>query len=65
MGLASKYDRYADFSVTPTRINGQPGFIVTEPDGSIHTLAIDVRDGFIASIYIVRNPDKLKHLARQ
>ncbi len=63
MGLASKYDHYAGYEVAPTRINGQPGFIVTEPDGSIHTIAIDVRDGVVASIYIVRNPDKLKHIA--
>ncbi|AGA27654.1 sigma-70 family RNA polymerase sigma factor [Singulisphaera acidiphila] len=64
VGLASKYNRYAQYGATPTRINGQPGFIVTEPDGSIHTMAVDLRDGLITSIYVVRNPDKLKHLAR-
>ncbi|WP_406701232.1 sigma-70 family RNA polymerase sigma factor [Singulisphaera sp. Ch08] len=64
VGLAAKYRQYEQYTVTPTRINGQPGFIITEPDGCIHTLAIDLRDGFVASIYIVRNPDKLKHLTR-
>jgi hypothetical protein len=29
----------------------------------LQTTALDVRDGRIAAIYIVRNPDKLRHLA--
>jgi RNA polymerase sigma-70 factor (ECF subfamily) len=28
----------------------------------LQTTALDVRDGCIAAIYIVRNPDKLRHL---
>jgi RNA polymerase sigma-70 factor (ECF subfamily) len=43
-------------------VNGLPGFITREPDGEFSTTALDIEDGKIAAIYIVRNPDKLKHL---
>jgi len=43
-------------------INGLPGFITLEGDGELQTTALDIEDGKIAAIYIVRNPDKLKHL---
>lgn len=43
-------------------INGLPGFISREADGEIQTTAIDIEDGKISAIYVVRNPDKLKHL---
>ena len=43
-------------------INGLPGFITREADGEIQTTALDMQDGKIAGIYVVRNPDKLKHL---
>ena len=62
VGIARKADPAASYRFTPTRINGQPGFVVEEPDGSIHTTSLDIRDGRVAAIYIVRNPDKLRHL---
>lgn len=43
-------------------INGLPGFITLEADGEFSTTALDIEDGKIAAIYVVRNPDKLKHL---
>lgn len=43
-------------------INGLPGFITLEADGELQTTALDIEDGRIAAIYVVRNPDKLKHL---
>lgn len=43
-------------------VNGLPGFITLEADGEIQTTALDVEDGKITAIYVVRNPDKLKHL---
>ena len=42
-------------------INGLPGFVTREADG-IQTTALDIRDGRISAIYVVRNPDKLRHL---
>ena len=42
------------------RINAAPGFITMEPDGLPQAVSIEARDGKIAAIYIVRNPDKLR-----
>jgi RNA polymerase sigma-70 factor (ECF subfamily) len=44
------------------RINGLPGFITMEPDGQVQTTALAIEDGRIAAIYVMRNPDKLRHL---
>ena len=43
-------------------VNGLPGFITLEADGELQTTAFDIEDGKIAAIYVVRNPDKLRHL---
>jgi len=44
------------------RINGLPGFITMEPDDQIQTTALAIENGRIAAIYVMRNPDKLRHL---
>lgn len=43
-------------------INGLPGFVTLEADGEFQTTALDIEDGKIAAVYVVRNPDKLRHL---
>lgn len=43
-------------------INGLPGFITQESDGEYSTTALNIENGKIAAIYVVRNPDKLRHL---
>ena len=43
-------------------INGLPGFVTVEGDRTLQTTAIEIVDGKIAVVYIVRNPDKLRHL---
>ena len=49
--------------VEPHEVNGQPGAIFRDRDGTIvNTLALDVLDGRIQTIRAVINPDKLKHL---
>jgi RNA polymerase sigma-70 factor (ECF subfamily) len=50
--------------VRPSQINGAPGFIIERPDGEVLTMAFDFRDGLIANIYVVINPDKLRHLRK-
>jgi len=42
-------------------IDGLPGYISVDR-GLVQTTALDIRNGKIAAIYIVRNPDKLQHL---
>ena len=43
-------------------INGLPGFITLEADGELQTSALEIEDEKVAAIYVVRNPNKLKHL---
>jgi RNA polymerase sigma-70 factor (ECF subfamily) len=43
-------------------VNGLPGFVTREADGELQTTALDIHKGRIVAIYVVRNPDKLRHL---
>ena len=52
-----------DFSVRFDTINGLPGLIVSGPGGLVQTTAVEIEDGVVKTIYVVRNPDKLRHLA--
>lgn len=47
-----------------TSINGLPGEVATFSDGSVQTMALEIVDGQIVALYVVRNPDKLAHLTR-
>jgi RNA polymerase sigma-70 factor, ECF subfamily len=60
--LAELFRRHGSTLVRAGYINGLPGFITRESDGELQTTALDIEDGKVAAIYIVRNPDKLKHL---
>lgn len=43
-------------------VNGLPGFVSIEQDGILQTTALQIEAGKIAAIYVIRNPDKLRHL---
>jgi RNA polymerase sigma-70 factor (ECF subfamily) len=43
-------------------INGLPGYLSLERGETLQATALDIRDGRVQAIYIVRNPDKLRHL---
>ncbi|MBN9507330.1 MAG: sigma-70 family RNA polymerase sigma factor [Altererythrobacter sp.] len=45
-------------------VNGLPGFVTREADGVLQTSALLIEDGRIKAIYVMRNPDKLRHLER-
>ncbi len=45
-------------------INGLPGTISFEQDRILRVLCFGIRDNRIQSLYIVTNPDKLRHLPR-
>ena len=45
-----------------TRVNNMPGIATIEADGVPQTMSLEIRDGRIAAIYVMRNPDKLKHV---
>jgi RNA polymerase sigma-70 factor (ECF subfamily) len=51
-----------DFTVRLATINGLPGVIVESPEGPVQTAAFEIEAGVIQALYVVRNPDKLRHL---
>jgi RNA polymerase sigma-70 factor, ECF subfamily len=53
----------ADFTMRFATVNGLPGVIVDAPEGPVQTVAIEIEGGMIQAMYVVRNPDKLRHLA--
>src|SRR5262245_35183488 len=52
-----------DFTLRFALINGLPGVIVNGPGGAVQTTAFEIEDDVIRALYVVRNPDKLRHLA--
>jgi RNA polymerase sigma-70 factor (ECF subfamily) len=60
--LAALFRKNASKLVRVGFVNGLPGFVTMEPDGELQTTALEIEGGMIAAIYVVRNPDKLKHL---
>jgi RNA polymerase sigma-70 factor (ECF subfamily) len=57
--FAEKRSRLVRYGV----INGLPGFVTIEQDDILQTTALQIEDGKITAIYVMRNPDKLRHLA--
>jgi RNA polymerase sigma-70 factor (ECF subfamily) len=53
-----------DFRPRFGTVNGLPAIIVDAPEGPVQTTAFEIHDDVIAALYVVRNPDKLLHLAR-
>jgi RNA polymerase sigma-70 factor, ECF subfamily len=43
-------------------INGLPGFVTVEQGNTLQTTALRIEDNKIIAIYVMRNPDKLRHL---
>jgi RNA polymerase sigma-70 factor (ECF subfamily) len=43
-------------------INGLPGFVTREADGVLQTTALLIEGERVKAIYVMRNPDKLRHL---
>jgi len=53
-----------DFTLRFATINGLPGVIVDGAEGPVQTAAFEIDGGVIGALYVVRNPDKLRHLAK-
>lgn len=54
----------ADLTPYPAVLNGLPALVLRRPDGTVDSaLALDVVDGRIAAVFLVRNPDKLRSLS--
>jgi len=52
-----------DFTLRFTTINGLPGVMVDGPEGLVQTAAFEIEEDVIRALYVMRNPDKLRHLA--
>jgi RNA polymerase sigma-70 factor (ECF subfamily) len=52
-----------DFTTRFALVNGLPGVLVAAPEGVVQTAAIEIEGDLIRAVYVVRNPDKLRHLA--
>ena len=51
-----------DFTLRWAAINGLPGVILDGPEGAVQTTAFEIEGDMIRALYVVRNPDKLRHL---
>jgi RNA polymerase sigma-70 factor, ECF subfamily len=61
-GILRKNPALATVATRPALVNGLPGFVMREDDGSIDTMAIEHREDRIIAIYLTRNPEKLRHV---
>src|SRR6185436_18971650 len=52
-----------DFRPRFATINGLPGIIVDSLEGPVQTAAFEIENNVIRAMYVVRNPEKLRHLA--
>jgi RNA polymerase sigma-70 factor, ECF subfamily len=64
------FARFASvFAVSKSRlvrfclVNGLPGFVSMEGGDILQTTALEIEDGRVVAVYVMRNPDKLRHLA--
>lgn len=44
------------------RVNGQPGWLLYEGETPYLAMSVDIADGLVRNVFIVRNPDKLARL---
>jgi RNA polymerase sigma-70 factor, ECF subfamily len=54
-----------DYTVRFATINGLPGVIVNGSEGLVQTAAFEIDGDVVRALYVVRNPDKLRHLAAE
>jgi len=62
-GLARLFAKTMSRLVRAGTINGMPGFVTREGD-VLQTTALQIAEGRIVAIYVVRNPEKLEHVKR-
>lgn len=60
--LAARFKVNGSTLVRSAFVNGLPGFVTLEADGELQTTALEIEDGKVTAIYVMRNPDKLRHL---
>jgi RNA polymerase sigma-70 factor (ECF subfamily) len=58
-GFAAQRSRLVRYG----HVNGLPGFVTIERRDILQTTALEIEHGCVVAIYVVRNPDKLRHMA--
>jgi RNA polymerase sigma-70 factor (ECF subfamily) len=61
--LARVYAAQPSSMVRYAVINGLPGFVTLEADRQLQTTGLQIEDGKIVGIFVMRNPDKLQRLS--
>jgi RNA polymerase sigma-70 factor, ECF subfamily len=62
IGLARMFAKGPSQILRYGLINGLPGFVTREADNELQTTGLQIEDGRIVAIYIMRNPDKLRRI---
>jgi RNA polymerase sigma-70 factor, ECF subfamily len=62
IGLARMFAKGPSQILRYGLINGLPGFVTREADNELQTTGLQIEDGKIVAIYVVRNPDKLRRI---
>jgi len=62
-GLARKFAQGPPPQARFVWLNGAPGLLSLEADGLPQSVTLEIEAGRIATIYVVRNPEKLSHLS--
>ncbi|WP_019962034.1 sigma-70 family RNA polymerase sigma factor [Woodsholea maritima] len=61
-GLVRKGDIQPPLWSMPLQINGLEGRLSLETDGTLQTTALELAEGKVQGVYVVRNPEKITHL---
>jgi RNA polymerase sigma-70 factor (ECF subfamily) len=62
VGLARKVNGARPPVLYRGSVNSLPGFVTLERGDVLESTALQIEEGKITAIFIVRNPDKLRHL---
>jgi RNA polymerase sigma-70 factor, ECF subfamily len=60
--LSALFHKHGSTLIRTGFINGLPGFVTKEAHGAIQTTALEIEEDKVVAIYVMRNPDKLRHL---
>ena len=60
--LANLFRKHKSDLIRTGFINGLPGFVTKEADGEMQTTALEIVEDKVVAVYVMRNPDKLRHL---
>ncbi|MDQ0614703.1 hypothetical protein QF046_002344 [Microbacterium sp. W4I4] len=54
----------SDITILTASVNGLPGLLLFRGDAVVGVVTADVRDRLLANVWVVCNPDKLRHWNR-